>query len=460
MSIFKDCDIRGIVPEEFNEEKAYLVGRAFASLLPVNSRVVVGGDVRTHTPVLREALIQGIMESGGKVEDIGIVPTPLFYFAIEHLKAQGGLMITASHNPPQYNGVKIAWQDRPPHPQDLKNLARRVAEQELRFAPVKERATKNLEEEYLQFLLHRIPSPKKPLRVVVDCGNGCYFRLAPHFLLHLGYEVLPLFCEPDGKFPNRPPNPSQAENLKQLSQFVRETSSEVGIAFDGDGDRVVFVGNEGKVLEGEYGMIFFIREHLTRYPLPRKFIYDLKCASVVAQEIEKVGGIPIPERSGHAYIKNRLIQEHAVMAGELSGHYFFRELQRDDGLYAAGLFLFYLSKMNVSLSEYLHTLPSFVTTPDIRIPKKGREELLILLEKMPLGGKISHQDGLRVTWEDGWALIRSSVTEPVYTLRFEGRRKEDLPQLVHRLLYAFPEIEDEVLIKMNIKKETVTTLDE
>jgi len=368
-------------------------------------------------------------------------------------------MVTASHNPPQYNGIKIAWENRPPRSQDLKVLAQKVAERDFRLSPVKVRTRRALEEEYLHFLVHLLPSPQKPIQVVVDCGNGSYSHLAPLLLKKLGYQVIPLFCEPDGRFPNRPPNPSQPENLKHLSSVVTTTSAATGIAFDGDGDRVVFVSNDGKVLEGEYGMIFFIRKHMTQFPPPQKFIYDFKCSSVVAREVQKIGGIPLPERSGHAYIKNRLIQEKALMAGELSGHYFFQELKRDDGLYAAGLFLFYLSKMDLALSEYLSTFPSFATTPDIRIPIKGREKLLDLLEAVPLEGQVSRQDGLRVTWEDGWALIRPSVTEPVYTLRFEGKTKEDLPRLVHRLLYAFPDIEEEVLQKINPQREKAITPD-
>ncbi len=459
MSIFKDCDIRGIVGEELNEEKMRLLGQAFASLLPEGAKIVVGGDVRLHTPSLKEALIQGVMEAGGVVLELGVVPTPLFYFAIDHLKAQGGLMVTASHNPPQYNGVKIAWAARPPHPEDIKAIAHKVIHKEVRTTPHKERILFSLEEEYLSFLARLLPLPYKSLHVVVDCGSGCYSPLAPRFLRDLGYTVTPLFCEMDGAFPRRSPNPSQAVNLRALSATIHETAADVGLAFDGDGDRVVFVADNGKVLEGEESMIFFIRQHLSRFPIPQKFIYDFKCSSIVAQEIKRFHGIPIPERSGHAYIKNRLREENALMAGELSGHYFFRELQRDDGLYAGALFLFYLSTMETSLSEYLKTFPSFVITPDIRIPIKGRENLLSLLPETLREGQVSQLDGLRVEWEDGWALIRPSVTEPVYTLRFEGKSEEVIPHLVHRFLHAFPHVEEEVLRKIHRIEEKQTMPD-
>jgi phosphomannomutase/phosphoglucomutase len=449
VGIFKDCDIRGLVPGELNPEVAYLRGRAFASSFPEGTTFVVGGDVRIHTPLLKEALIAGLTRSGGNVLDLGIVPTPLFYFAIEYLRAEAGIMVTASHNPPQYNGFKIGFHHRPPVPEDFTMLAERIGRHDFRESPRGNVSQVHLEGAYLDFLGQYVPKPVRPLRVVVDCGNGCYSYLAPQFLQNLGYEVYRLFCSFDGTFPNRPPNPAQAKNLVTLSEEVRKTQAHAGVAFDGDGDRVVFVADDGKVFSGEEGIIFFIRYYFALFPGEKKFVYDLKCSSVVPEEVRRAGGIPIPERSGHAYIKRRLLEENAVMAGEISGHYFFRELGRDDGLYAASLFLTLLSRNSTPLSSIIATFPKSFVTPDIRIPQKGRENLLSLLESTLRSGNILKLDGLRVEWEEGWALIRKSVTEPVYTLRFEGKNREAIPSLVHRLLAAFPEIAREVLEKLS-----------
>ncbi|MDK2896590.1 MAG: phosphomannomutase / phosphoglucomutase [Candidatus Atribacteria bacterium] len=449
MSIFKDCDIRGIFPGEINEEKAYLIGRAFASSLPLASTVVVGGDVRESTPLLREALIKGLLESEAKVVDLGIVPTPLFYFAVDKLKGEGGIMVTASHNPPEYNGFKITWGNLPPTPQDISNLAKKVEEKKFRAGQGGSRFFQNLDKEYLDFISSLTPPPSRSLRVAVDCGSGCYSDLAPLFLRNLGYEVIPLFCKKDGAFPYRSPNPSQKGNLKVLSQKVREEKANLGIAFDGDGDRVVFVDDEGKVLAGEEGMIFFLRNLLPCLSPGEKFIYDFKCSQIVPQEVKRLGGIPIPERSGHAYIKNRLLQENAFMAGEISGHYFFRELKRDDGLYATALFLHHLSQKSAPLSQIIKTFPQPHVTPDIRITTRGRENLLSILERSLSEGRISRLDGIKVEWEEGWAMIRKSVTEPAYTLRFEGKTYQDIPRLVHRFLQSLPEVEKEVLYQID-----------
>ena len=449
MSIFKECDIRGIFPAEIDEEKTYLIGRAFASSLPAGSRIVVGGDVRKSTPLLKEALIKGLLESGGEVVDLGVVPTPLLYFAVEKLQGEGGIMVTASHNPPEYNGLKITWGDTPPAPEDITNLAKKVKEKNFRCSEKGKRAIQNLDREYLDSLSSLVPLPHRPLRVVVDCGSGCYSDLAPQFLRNLGYEVIPLFCEKDGSFPYRSPNPSKKDNLIVLSHKIREERADSGIAFDGDGDREVFA--DEKVTMLKEGIIFFLRNIMPHLPGGEKFVYDLKCSQIVPQEVKRMGGIPIPERSGHAHIKRRLLRENAFMAGEISGHYFFRELKRDDGLYAAALFLYYLSRTPYPLSQIRETFPPSHITPDIRIAAKGREDLLPLVENSLSGGEVSYLDGIRVEWEEGWAMIRKSVTEPVYTLRFEGKTSQDIPRLVHRFLRSLPEVEEEVL--RHVKKQ-------
>ena len=207
----------------------------------------------------------------------------------------------------------------------------------------------------------------------------------------------------------------------------------------------MFADEKGKILKGEEGIIFFLRNTLPHLPGGEKFVYDLKCSQIVPQEVKRMGGIPIPERSGHAHIKRRLLRENAFMAGEISGHYFFRELKRDDGLYAAALFLYYLSRTPYPLSQIRETFPPSHITPDIRIAAKGREDLLPLVENSLSGGEVSYLDGIRVEWEEGWAMIRKSVTEPVYTLRFEGKTSQDIPRLVHRFLRSLPEVEEEVL---------------
>ncbi|MEI6157775.1 MAG: phosphomannomutase/phosphoglucomutase [Atribacterota bacterium] len=455
MSIFKDCDIRGIYQEEITDEKAYLIGRACASMVPEGSRFAVGGDVRKSTPKLKSHLVKGLLESGVHVIDIGTVPTPLLYFAVDKLHIRGGIMVTASHNPAQYNGFKVILGDIPVTPEDIREIEHRVSVKDFRNGFGNLSQVENLEKDYFSFLRSISQPPVHSLQVVVDCGNGCFAGLAPHFLHSMGYQTTPVFCERDGSFPNRPPNPSQPENLTALSSTILHMEADVGIAFDGDGDRVVFADEKGRVLLPEQGIIFFLREIMPALPPQQKFVYDVKCSRIVPQEITRLGGIPLMERSGHTYIKTRLLREDAFMAGEISGHYFFRELRRDDGLYAALVFLSHLSRQKKSLSQIVSTFPEPNVTPDIRISARGREGLMFILEKNLHGHALSKIDGIRAEWPEGWGLIRNSVTEPVYTLRFEATRHDLLPEIVHRFLGTIPDLEKDVLERINtsIQKE-------
>ncbi len=449
MSIYKDCDIRGVFRRDFNNHDAYLIGRAWASLFPESARMVVGGDVRTSTSVLKKALIQGLSESGSQVFDLGTVTTPLFSFGVDSLKADGGVMITASHNPAEYNGFKFSLGIMPPTITDIERIRSLVENKTFRniSSPLPPRFF-DLREAYCTNLASLLPSPRRRLRVVTDCGNGSQTLIAPSFLKNQGFEVIPLFCEVDGSFPHRSPNPAQENVLTALSNAVRKKRAQAGIAFDGDGDRVVFVDERGKILPPETSIIFFLHTILPTLRRGEKFVYDLKCSRVVPQQVLALGGIPVEERSGYTFIKTRMFRENAFMAAEISGHYFFRELGRDDGLYAAALFLSSLSRFNTSLSKVTADFPQPHVTPDIRIPSENQDHVLTVLEESLRGEKVSKVDGLRAEWPEGWALIRKSVTEPVFTLRFEAEKAQDLPILVRRLLRPFPEMEQEVLTKI------------
>jgi phosphomannomutase/phosphoglucomutase len=455
MSIYKDCDILGIYPNEINEEIAYLIGRASGSMVPLGSCFAVGGDVRMSTPSLKECLIRGLIKSGVRVTDIGIVPTPLLYFAIDYLQFRGGIMVTASHNPAAYNGFKILLDKTPITTQDIKEIKKRVKEKNFRTQLGHFDQFKNYQEEYLQFLKKFSIQPKRNLTVVVDCGNGSYADLASRFLTSLGYQVISLYCNPDGSFPNRPPNPSQPEYLKTLCQTILQHQADIGIAFDGDGDRVVFADEKGQVLLPEHGMIFFIHHLFPKNPPGQKFVYDIKSSRIVADEVQRLGGIPLVERSGHTYIKTRLIREDAIMAGEISGHYFFREIHRDDGLFAAMVFLGYLSSHSSPLSKIIETYPSPHVTPDIRLQTRSHPDLMSILEKSHSKEEnLTTIDGIRVDWLEGWGLLRKSVTEPVFTLRFEANQKEKLFEIVHRFLCALPDVEQEILSRLKNNSET------
>jgi len=363
-------------------------------------------------------------------------------------------MVTASHNPAAYNGFKILLDKMPITTHDIKEIKKRVEGKIFRSQNGQVDQIKNYQDEYLGFLKNFLNQPKRKLTIAVDCGNGSYAGIAPGFLTSLGYRVIPLYCEPDGTFPNRSPNPSQPENLSDLCQIILQHQADVGIAFDGDGDRVIFADERGQVILPEHGMIFFIR-HLFSHNSPgQKFVYDIKSSRIVADEVQRLGGIPLVERSGHTYIKTRLIREDAIMAGEISGHYFFREIHRDDGLFAAMVFLGYLSSQNLPLSKIIETYPSPHVTPDIRIQTRSHPNLMSILEKSHSKEKnVTTIDGIRIDWLEGWGLVRKSVTEPMFTLRFEANQKENLFEIVHRFLYALPDVEQEVLSRLKNNNE-------
>lgn len=441
MNIFKACDIRGIYKEDLDEEKAFEIGRAFSTMIE-GKEVVVGGDVRLSTPSLKKRVIEGLISSGSNVIDIGILPTPAFYFAKRNLNAYGGVMVTASHNPSKYNGFKIIFGDLPIREEDIAYLEKLVETKQYREGKG-DLIIKPMLEEYENYILGFFHPTNSRMKVVVDAGNGVCGPTIIRLFTRLGYDVEPLFCEPDGNFPNREPNPAIEENIKYLKSKVVDLKADFGVAFDGDGDRVAFVDERGKVLPSEKGIIIFAKYLFKKYGVG-EIVYDHKCSTIVEKEISKLGGIAIREKSGHAFIKRTFLVKNAVMAGEISGHYFFRELKGDDGIYAALLMGEIIDKENKKLSELADQVPRYYITPDIRIPYpyEDKEALLNKVREKFKEYPIDTLDGVRVIFPNGWGLIRISVTEPVITLRFEGNTDDDLKKIKNMFSNALPELKN------------------
>ena len=438
MSIFKDCDIRGIYGKELKDADAYHIGRGLSAMLPPGGVMRVGGDVRTSTPELKRQLIRGLTESGVKVEDLGTIPTPVLYYALANGNADGGATVTASHNPPEYNGVKFMLGGE---------IVTRAMTQRLKEiidrrdypAGSGSVAEVNILPAYLASLTKRFGA-RKSLHVVIDAGNGAMSKVAPTAFRSVGYKVTELFCEPDGAFPNRDPNPAEYTHLTALCEKVTETNADFGVAFDGDGDRAVFVDNLGRAVINEKSLVMFIRHLLKNRPTP--VVYDQKSSSIIKKAILEMGGAPIPEKSGHAFIKRRFLDVGAAVAGEVSGHFFFGELGYDDGLFAALMMAEMLCRSEKTLAELADEIVMPPITPDIRMKCAYSEQqswldrVEAIAESHPC--EVVKLDGVRIEFEDGWALIRKSVTAEQVTLRAEAETSERLNEILNLVYEALP----------------------
>jgi len=434
MTIFHACDILGIAGKDLSDLMARKIGLAIGLKL-TGRTVVVGGDVRLSTPALQRIMLDALAESGCRVIDIGTVATPLFYFALASTGAAGGVMVTASHNPAPYNGFKLVLGPQPVSEADVLEIASLVG-QDARVYGAGTIEQQPVLDAYLEFTAARA----KPgtLKVVVDAGNGATSRIAPRLFRSLGYEVVELFCEPDGDFPNRPPNPAVAENLASLGEMVRASKAAIGVAFDGDGDRVSFVDENGRPVDNDDIIVLLARYYLEQQP--GTIVYDAKCSMVVAEEIAKAGGRPVMARAGHTFSKTAFLKEEALFAGEISGHFFFRELGYDDGMFAALKICEFVAGRD-SLAALVDAIPNYLLTPDIRIPYACGDKEAILAEAAEKLARYSPNriDGVRIEFSDGWGMIRSSVTEPLFTLRFEAKSASRLQQISTILLAALPE---------------------
>ncbi|MFO1435317.1 MAG: phosphomannomutase/phosphoglucomutase [Gammaproteobacteria bacterium] len=438
-SIFRAYDIRGVVGETLTVEGVYLIGKALGSEAGAlgQSVIVVGRDGRNSSPELAESLAKGIRDSGRDVVDIGMVPTPVLYFATHFLDTGNGVMVTGSHNPPNYNGLKIVLDGQALAGDAVKNLYRRIVTNDFTSGEGSLETT-DIVPEYIQRITEDIPlALDKSFRVVVDCGNGVPGAVAPRLITALGHDVIELYCDVDGNFPNHHPDPSQPENLEELIATVKANQADIGLAFDGDGDRLGVVDSDGNIIWPDRQMMLYARDVLSRNP-GAEILFDVKCSRQLGRVIKQAGGKPVMWKTGHSLIKAKMRESGAPLAGEMSGHIFFKERWYgfDDALYTAARLLEILVTQGRNPKEVFASLPGGVATPELRIdmPESKHAEFMkkLIAGARFEGAQVTTIDGMRVDFPKAWGLIRPSNTTPVLVLRFEGDDKTALAEIQSR----------------------------
>jgi phosphomannomutase/phosphoglucomutase len=431
-TIFREYDIRGIADSELLSGDIELLGKGFGTFLQrrAGAKVNIGCDCRLSSPRLKEALIRGLMATGCAVTDIGTVPTPLLYYSQVHLNADGAIMITGSHNPPEYNGFKTMAGGAAIYGEDIQAI-RRLIEAGDFAAGNGTRTQYDPAPPYIDEVTSQFRFARR-VKVAIDAGNGTAGPVMHRLLERLNVDAVEMYFEMDGRFPNHHPDPTLPENLEDLVEKVRETGAEMGIAFDGDSDRIGAVDEQGNVVFGDMLMLIFGREILTRKPGAR-FISEVKCSQVLYDELRRLGGNAIMYKTGHSLIKAKMKQEQAELAGEMSGHMFFKDryFGFDDALYAACRLMEIVAESGKPLSAQLAGLPERVATPEIRVdcPDELKFGVVENVAREFRGKReVIDVDGVRVKFEKGWGLVRASNTQPVLVLRFEAENEGLLKQ--------------------------------
>ncbi|HET9024110.1 MAG TPA: phosphomannomutase/phosphoglucomutase [Burkholderiaceae bacterium] len=434
--IFRAYDIRGIVGQTLDMGVAELIGQSVGSLMAEKglTDIVVGRDGRLSGPDMVAGLVEGLRKAGRNVIDIGLAATPVVYFAAYQLRTGCCIAVTGSHNPPDYNGFKIVVGGETLSGNAITDLYARIAEDRLHDAHAPGNwQQRDVSQDYLERIASDVQLDRR-LKVVVDAGNGVAGAIAPQVLTAIGAEVTPLFCEVDGTFPNHHPDPSEPHNLESLIQMVKRLDADLGIAFDGDGDRLGVVTREGNNIFADRLLMLFAADVLERNP-GAVIVYDVKCTGRLPGQILRHGGSPLMWKTGHSLIKAKMRETEAELAGEMSGHFFFKErwFGFDDGIYSAARLLEILASRPQSPSELLNALPDGVSTPEIKVPAPeddphGFVERFRATAKFE-GARLSTIDGLRVDWPDGWGLVRASNTTPVLVLRFDGDNRDALTRI-------------------------------
>mgnify|MGYP003773804453 CR=1 FL=1 len=432
--VFREYDIRGIVGKEIHDPDVVRLGKAFGTLMMEKGRerIVVGRDCRLSSERYRDLLVEGLVSAGMDVADVGICPTPLFYFAIRHLDRAGGIMLTASHNPPEYNGFKICDGYDTVFGSEIQRLRQKM--EEGGFVSGNGRVGFNeIFEPYREFVLGNVRRGRR-LRVGVDAGNGTGGPVALPVLRGLGCEVMPLYCDMDGSFPNHHPDPSVLDHLNDLIALVRRERLDVGLAYDGDCDRLGIVDHRGEVVYGDRLMILFARDILSKRP-GSTIVAEVKCSQTLFDDVQRRGGKAVMWKAGHSLIKAKMRELGAVLAGEVSGHLCFndRYFGFDDGIYASCRLLEVLARTGQTIPQLLEDVPRTFVTPEIRVGCPD-EIKFQLVEKVRdhlrrAGHSIIHVDGVRICLADGWGLLRASNTQPALVLRFEARTRQRLDEV-------------------------------
>lgn len=433
-SIFRAYDIRGIVDEQLNEDSITVIGQAIGSeaLSRGISSLLLAFDGRLSSNRLSQALTRGIRNSGCNIVNLGMVPTPLLYFATHSSDLSSGVMLTASHSPANYNGLKIVFERCCLTDDEIQNIRRRIDQDDL-TAGQGNYSELDIRAEYIENV-SSIINLKRPLKIVVDCGNAVAGNVAPGLFRAIGCEVIPLFCEIDGRFPNHHPDPTVPENLEMLAKEVKAREADLGIALDGDGDRVGLVSNLGEFIDANRLLMLLVKQIAPQYP-GSPIIFDVKCSNKLADLIDEYGAVPVMHRSGHSFMKQKMQETGAPLGGEFAAHIFIKDrwFGFDDGIYAGARILEILSELEHSASAEFAELTTGFDTPEIKLPvtEERKFELmnrLLELANFP-GARLVTLDGLRVEYDDGWGLVRPSNTSPALLLRFEADSPERLAEI-------------------------------
>ncbi len=434
--IFREYDIRGLVDKDLTADVAESLGKGLGTMVRRSrgSSVAVGRDCRESSTRFRRSLCDGLTSVGIEVTDIGVVPTPLTYFAANTLPVDGLAMITGSHNPPEYNGFKLGCGKTTLHGSEIQQLRKLIERGDFEKGPRGSVTEFDIVTPYAHFIRQTVKVNRQGMRIVIDAGNGTGGHVAVPLFRSMGFDVVPLYCEMDASFPNHHPDPSVEDNLRDLIQAVKKERAEIGIAYDGDADRIGVIDDAGKILWGDQLMILFSRQVLKAVP-GAAIVGEVKCSSTLYDDIRAHGGRPIMWKAGHSLIKAKMKEENAQLAGEMSGHIFFknRYFGFDDAIYSSARLLEILSTESRKLSQLLADVPKTYASPELRVDTVEERKFEIVKRATEVlrqaGYSIVDIDGVRVTFPDGWGLIRASNTQPLLVLRFEAKTRSRLMEI-------------------------------